>query len=180
MEAATGTRIGEGAEPIESMEWLREFGERYEAAWNSGDAAAVAACAHEEVIWIDPALAEPAMGRVGVADFVRTSVQAFPDLTFSEPGEPAIADDSLAAYVPWQMTGTNSGPIDPPGFAATGKRIEVKGFDVWQFRDGLIWRYEAIYDFSQLARQLGLFPPRGGFAERALVGVQRLRSKLPI
>ena len=64
MEAATGTRIGEGAEPIESMEWLREFGERYEAAWNSGDAAAVAACAHEDVIWIDPALAEPAIGRV--------------------------------------------------------------------------------------------------------------------
>ena len=35
MEAATTTRIGEGAEPIESMEWLREFGERYLAAWNS-------------------------------------------------------------------------------------------------------------------------------------------------
>ena len=136
MEAATGTRIGEGAEPIESMEWLREFGERYEAAWNSGDAAAVAACAHEDVIWIDPALAEPAMGRAGVADFVRTSVQAFPDLTFSEPGEPAIADDSLAAYVPWQMTGTNSGPIDPPGFAATGKRIESRASTSGSFATG--------------------------------------------
>jgi steroid delta-isomerase-like uncharacterized protein len=180
MEAATGTRIGEGAEQIESIEWLREFGERYTAAWNSGDAAAVAACAHEDVVWIDPALAEPAIGRDAVADFVRTSVAAFPDLSFSEPGAPAIAEDLRAAYIPWQMAGTNTGAIDPPGFAATGKAISVKGFDVWQFRDGLIWRYEAIYDFAQVARQLGLFPPRGGSAERALVGAQRLRSKLPI
>jgi steroid delta-isomerase-like uncharacterized protein len=180
MEAATGTRIGEGAEPIESMEWLREFGERYVAAWNSGDPAAVAACIHEDVVWIDPALTDPAIGRDGVSEFARQSVVAFPDMTFSDPGEPAIAGDSRAAYVPWQMTGTNSGPIDPPGFAATGKRIEVKGFDAWQFRDGLIWRYEAIYDFSQLARQLGFLPPRGGFAERAMVGAQRLRSKLPL
>jgi steroid delta-isomerase-like uncharacterized protein len=179
MEAATGTRIGEGAEPIESMEWLREFGERYLAAWNSGDPAAVAACAHEDVVWVDPALAEPASGRAAVADFVRQSVAAFPDMTFSDPGEPAIADDSRAAYVPWLMTGTNTGPIDPPGFAATGKRIAVKGFDVWQFREGLIWRYEAIYDFSAMARQLGLMPPRGGFAEGALARAQRLRSKLP-
>jgi len=179
MEAATQTRIGEGAEPIESMEWLREFGERYLAAWNSGDPAAGAACAHEDVVWIDPALAEPAIGRAGVADFVRQSVVAFPDLSFSEPGEPAIADDARAAYVPWLMTGTNTGPIDPPGFAATGKAIAIKGFDVWQFRDGLIWRYEAIYDFTEIARQLGLMPPRGGFAEAALARAQRLRSKLP-
>ena len=180
MEAATQTRIGEGAEPIESMEWLREFGERYLAAWNSGDPAAVAACTHEDVVWIDPALAEPAIGRDGVADFVRQSVAAFPDMTFSEPGPPAIADDSSAAYVPWLMTGTNTGPIDPPGFAATGKAITVKGFDVWQFRDRLIWRYEAIYDFSAMARQLGLLPPRGGFAEAALARAQRLRSRLPV
>ena len=180
MEVATGARIGAGAEPIESMEWLREFGERYVAAWNSGDPAGVAACAHEDVVWIDPALAEPAIGRDSVADFVRSSVAAFPDLAFSEPGEPAIADDSLAAYVPWLMTATNTGPIDPPGLAATGRSIEVKGFDIWQFRDGLIWRYEAIYDVSAMARQLGLLPPRGGFAERAMVGAQRLRSRLPL
>jgi steroid delta-isomerase-like uncharacterized protein len=179
MEAAAGTRIGEGAESIESMEWLREFGERYLAAWNSGDPEAVVACTHEDVVWIDPALSEPA-DRDDVAEFVRQSVVAFPDMTFSELGDPAIAADSSAAYVPWLMTGTNTGPIDPPGFVATGKAIAVKGFDVFQFRDGLIWRYEAIYDFSAMARQLGLLPPRGGFAETAIVRAQRLRSKLPL
>jgi steroid delta-isomerase-like uncharacterized protein len=180
MEATTGARIGEGAEPIESMQWLREFGERYTAAWNSHDPTAVAACAHQDVVWIDPALAEPAIGRDAVADFVRSSSVAFPDLTFSDLGKPALTDDSRAAYVPWRMTATNTGPIDPPGFAATRKSIAVDGFDVWQFRDELIWRYEGIYDFSAVARQLGLLPSRGGLAERLIVRTQRLRSRLPI
>jgi steroid delta-isomerase-like uncharacterized protein len=182
MEAAThavSARIGEGAEPIESIEWLREFGERYAGAWAAHDPAAIAACTTDDVVWIDPALAEPLYGRDAVAGFGKTSFAAFPDLSFGEPGEPAIAADSLAAYVPWSMTGTNAGPIDPPGLAATGRAVGIKGFDIWQFRDGLIWRYEAIYDFSELARQLGLLPPRDGFAERAMVRAQRLRSKLP-
>ncbi|MET0823373.1 MAG: nuclear transport factor 2 family protein, partial [Solirubrobacterales bacterium] len=96
-----------------------------------------------------------------------------------EPGDPAMVEDGSAAYVPWVMSGTNSGPIDPPGFAPTGRSSSITGFDVWQFRGGLIWRYEAIYDFNLLATQLGLTPPRGGLAERALVQAQRLRSKLP-
>ena len=181
MEAMTqaGPRIGEGAEPIESIEWLREFGERYASVWASRDPARVAACATEDVVWIDPALAEPLHGRDALREFAETTFTAFPDLGFGEPGEPAIAADSLAAYLPWSMTGTNTGPIDPPGFAATGRSVAVKGFDVWQCRGGLIWRYEAIYDFSELARQLGLLPPRGGAAEAWMARAQRLRSRLP-
>lgn len=176
---AAETRIGEGAEPIEGIEWLREFAEGYLAAWTSHDPEAVAACAAPDVVWIDPALPEPARGRAGVADFARSSFAAFPDLAFSEPGDPAIAGDGRAAYAPWRMTGTNTGPIDPPGFAATGRSIEVRGFDIWQFRDGLIWRYEAIYDAFDLARQLGLMPAADSFAERAMVRAQRLRARLP-
>jgi steroid delta-isomerase-like uncharacterized protein len=176
---ATQTPIGAGADRIESPEWLREFAERYLGAWNSHDPQAVAACAHGDVNWIDPALEEPAAGPAQVADFARSSFEAFPDLVFSEPGPPALTEDSRAAYAPWLMTATNTGPIEPPGFAPTGKSIAVKGFDIWQFRDGLIWRYEAIYDFNDLATQLGLAPPRGGVAERALVRMQRLRARLP-
>lgn len=104
------------------------------------------------MIWIDPALAEPARGPSAVAEFAAASLAAFPDLTFTQPGAIAISDDSRAAYVPWCMSGTNSGPIEPPGFAATGRSIEISGFDVWQFRDGSLWRYEAIYDFSEMWR----------------------------
>jgi steroid delta-isomerase-like uncharacterized protein len=176
MEATT--TIGQGAEPIESIEWLHEFDRRYTQAWNSRDPGAVAACTHPDVVWIDPALAEPARGPDAVADFAAASLAAFPDLMFTQPGAIAISEDSRTAYFPWRMSGTNTGAIDPPGFAATGRSIDIRGLDIWQFRDGSIWRYEAIYDFSELARQLGLMPPRGGAAERAMVAAQRLRAKL--
>ena len=182
MEAAieTRARIGAGAEPIESIDWLREFGERYTQAWNALDPRAVAACTHPEVRWIDPALPEPVHGRDGVAGFVEESARAFPDLQFTEPGPPAIADDSLAAYIPWEMAGTNTGPIDPPGLPPTGRRMSIRGIDVWQFREGLIWRYEAIYDFADVGRQLGLMPARGSRAESLMIGARKLRARLPI
>jgi steroid delta-isomerase-like uncharacterized protein len=179
MEATTATRLGTGAEPIESMEWLRGFAEPYLAAWNARDPEAVAARVAEDVVWVDPALPEAARGREAVAAFVASSRRAFPDLTFEEPGEPAISDDRLVAYAPWRMTGTNTGPIDPPGLAPTGRRIDIAGIDVWQFRGGLIWRYRAVYDFAEISRQLGLMPPRGGRAETLMVRAQRLRARLP-
>ena len=172
--------LGAGADPIESMQWLREFGERYIGAWNAHDPEAVAACATTDVIWDDPGLPEPARGRDELKAFVRMGMTAFPHYRFDTRGEPAISDDRLVAYVPVRMSGTNSGPIEPPGFAPTGKSISFEAIDVWTFRGGLIWRYRAAYDFAGLARQLGLMPPRGGFAERAWIPMQRLRSKLPV
>lgn len=174
----TGTQLGTGAEPIESVDWLREFADRYLDAWNSHDPDRVAACAAEDVVWEDPALPEPARGRDEVAAFVHMSVAAFPDYRFSDTGAPAISEDGLVAYVPWRMTGTNTGPIEPPGFAPTGRSFALEGVDLWQFRGGLIWRYRAAYDFTGFALQLGLMPARGGFAEKAMVRAQRLRARL--
>jgi steroid delta-isomerase-like uncharacterized protein len=170
--------MAENGEPIESSDWLAAFAERYLGAWNSHDPSAVTACATEDVIWVDPALPEPARGHEGLADFVRSSCTAFPDLRFSEPAPPAMTEDRLIAYAPWRMTATNTGPIDPPGFAPTGRAVDIPGFDIWRFRDGRIWRYEAIYDSNLIARQLGIVPPPGAFAERAMVRLQRVQAKL--
>lgn len=72
------------------------------------------------------------------------------------------------------MCGTNTGPFDPPGYAPTGNSIDLPGIDVWQMRNGLIWRYRAVYNYSLIARQLGLSPPRGGRLEQLAVHAQRL------
>jgi len=156
---------------------LGPFIRRYFHAWNSHNPVAVADCATGDVVWDSPALLEPALGRAAVAALVATSVAAFPDYEFAQPAPPAIAEDLLTAYVPWRMTGTNTGSFDPPGFAPTGMRIDLSGVDVWRFRDGLIWRYQAVYNYSTLGRQLGLAPPRGGTLERIAVRAQRLYSK---
>lgn len=180
MDASIATKLGDGAEVIESIDWLHEFAKPYQEAWNSHDPEGVARCVAEDVVWEDPALPEPARGRDEVASFVATGVSAFSDLRFAETGEPAISDDRLVAYLPWRMLGTNDGPLDPPGFAPTGNPVDIEGIDVWQFRSGLIWRYRAVYDFSEFAQQLGLLPPRGGAAESVIVRLQRVRSRLPL
>jgi hypothetical protein len=75
---------------------------------------------------------------------------------------------------PWRMTGTNTGPIDPPGFAATGRSIDLEGVDHWWFREGLIARYRADYDSLGLMRQLGLMPASGSTPEKAIASLQRV------
>lgn len=164
-------------EPIDERA-LRAFCRRYFDAWNSYTPSQVAACATEDVVWDSPALSEPATGRSGVADLVASTVTAFPDYEFTAPAPWAIADDRLTAYVPWRMTGTNTGSFDPPGYAPTGRSVNLTGIDVWRFRGGLIWRYQAVYNYSLLARQLGLAPPRRGRIERVAVHAQRLYVRL--
>ena len=175
---ASRTPLGPGAEPIESMAWLHLFVVDYLAAWNNHDPQAVASLVAEDVVWEDPSLAEPARGRREVADFVAATAVSFPDYRFSEPGAAALSENRMVVYLPWRMTGTNTGPIDPPGFAPTGRTFSIEGVDICQFRGGLIWRYRASYDFADLGRQLGLAPTRGGLAERAMVRLQRLAAKV--
>jgi hypothetical protein len=45
-------------------------------------------------------------------------------------------------------------------------------------RDGRIARYRAFYDMNDVARQLGIAPPAGSRAERAVVALQRLQARL--
>lgn len=165
-------------EPIEP-EALRGFCRTYLDAWNSHAPLQVAACATADVVWDSPALPEPARGRAAVADLVSATVTAFPDYEFTQSSPWAIAEDQLTAYVPWRMTGTNTGSFEPPGYAPTGNSIDLRGIDVWQLRDGRIWRYEAVYNYSVVARQLGLAMPRGGTIERIAVHAQRLLVRLP-
>jgi steroid delta-isomerase-like uncharacterized protein len=164
-------------DPIDADE-LSAFARRYREACNSRDAATVGEFATDDVIWEDPAIPEPARGRDEVVSFVSASYVAFPDLEFSEEGPPAVAQDGVSSYFPWRMRGTNTGPIDPPGFAATGRSVDIYGIDWWQFKDGLIWRYKAVYDFAELGRQLGLMPATGSRIERIGVRLQHVRARV--
>jgi steroid delta-isomerase-like uncharacterized protein len=157
---------------------VRAFADRYVAAWNTADEAAIAELVTADVVWADPALPEPLRGVAEVQVFMRASVQTFPDLHFSEPDPPHVFLSGTVAAWAWVMEGTMRGPVDPPGFAATGQHMRVEGVDVWQLREGRIERYRAYYDMADLARQLGLAPARGGAAERAAVALQRVQARL--
>jgi steroid delta-isomerase-like uncharacterized protein len=157
---------------------LRDFVERYVAAWNGCDTEAMAHLITDDIVWADPALPEPARGVVEVQEFMRASVRAFPDLRFGEADPPALAVSGDVALWGWYMEGTNRGAIDPPGFAPTGRAMRVEGVDQWRLRDGRIARYRAFYDMNDLARQLGIVPLPGSRAERGMVALQRLQMRL--
>jgi hypothetical protein len=104
--------------------------------------------------------------------------RAFPDYRFEEPEPPYRSTDRAKILSPWVMHGTNTGRLDPPGFAPTGRAVVIEGTDHWWFRDGLVERYRADYDLNGAMRQLGLVPQAGSRGERALVRLQRAGAKL--
>jgi steroid delta-isomerase-like uncharacterized protein len=157
---------------------LRGFVQRYLDAWNSCDTDAMAQLLTEDIEWADPALPEPARGVPAVQDFMRASCRAFPDLRFGEPDPPALAVTGDVVLWGWYMEGTHRGPLDPPGFAPTGRTMRAEGVDQWTMRDGRIASYRAFYDMNDVARQLGIAPAPGSRAERAMVALQRLQARL--
>lgn len=159
------------------QDFVTDFSHRWMEAWNRHDGEGVAALCTEEVEFTDPALGT-VRGRAAVAEWVRTCERSFPDLRFEEP-EPALwADDRPKVIAPWRMLGTNTGRIDPPGLAPTGRSVRLEGVDHWWFRDGLVDRYRADYDSQGLMRQLGLAPQPGSRSERAMVVLQRASARL--
>jgi steroid delta-isomerase-like uncharacterized protein len=157
--------------------FLDDFARRWMAAWNAHDAEGLSALCAADVDFFDPAI-QTIRGRAAVADWVRRCTRAFPDYRFEEPEPPYPARGAAKAIAPWRMTGTNSGPLDPPGFAPTGRAVVIEGVDHWWFGDGLVARYRADYDLSGVLRQLGLAPQPGSRGEQALVRLQRLAMRL--
>jgi hypothetical protein len=98
---------------------------RYLRAWNDHDAAPIADLVTDDVVWDDPALPVPARGPGAVQEFMRAAWRSFPDLRFDEPDEPhRTASGDQVAWA-WRMRGTMSGLLVPPGFAPTGRTMDI-------------------------------------------------------
>jgi ketosteroid isomerase-like protein len=155
-----------------TMEFLEAFmGKLRDAGW---DAEKMSALLAPDIIWMDPSLPVPARSPEEVADFINSSNAGFPDLRFEAVAPPAMSTDAKTVYLGWVMKGTNTGRIDPPGLAPTGRSIELPGVDEYRFRDGKLAHYAGYYDRYLLLNQLGLMPPVGGSVERFLVRLKNL------
>jgi steroid delta-isomerase-like uncharacterized protein len=157
---------------------LDAFCARYLRAWNDHDATAISDLVTDDVVWEDPALPGPARGAAAVQEFMRAAWLGFPDLRFDETDHPHRTASGDQVAWRWRMRGTMTGPLDPPGFAPTGRAMEIEGVDLWMMRDGRIARYWAFYDMNEVARQLGIAPASGSRAERAMVRLQRVQASL--
>jgi steroid delta-isomerase-like uncharacterized protein len=97
-------------------------------------------------------------GRSAIRDRLARELEGFPDIdwtveSFLEDGE-LFADE-------WTFIGTHAGPLllpDGTELPATGKRVEVRGMEFVQMRDGKIVVDNLYYDSLAVAAQLGLVP----------------------
>jgi predicted ester cyclase len=150
------------------------------AAWDARNLDALIGLLAPDVYWHDLGMPHPpAIGRETVRRFCESVFRAFPDFSYTIRSSICVAADGLSCVVPWTITATNTGVLDPPGVAPTGRRVRFDGLDYLQFRDGLITRIETRFDpvepLEQLL-QMRFRPPPGSLRERILLLLQRLRA----
>jgi steroid delta-isomerase-like uncharacterized protein len=121
----------------------------------------------------DPALAAPATGRAAIAVDFTAKFRAFPDLQFLMDELEVYVADSGRVAARWHFTGTMTGPIDPPGYAPTGKKASVSGVCLYEFQDGLIARHTIVYDTMGMLQQVGIMPATDSTQAKLIVGLQR-------
>lgn len=166
---------------------VREFVAGWVAAWEAHDIDAIVALCTEDVVWEDPVmLGDHARGHAQIREFTEMFFASFPDVTFTPVGPPHFALGSESIMQAWRGAATFDGdplPAWPPGsrglsFAPTGRRFEIPGVDVYEFRDMRVRRWRILYDPTDLSRQLGLLPDPRGRAARLLELGQRASAPL--
>lgn len=146
----------------------------YLAAWNARDADRIASFFAPGAVYEDRGAGETARGPGEIAAHAARVHAAFGDLRF-ELVRAAHGEDFTAGH--WTSRMTHTGEID--GLAASGRVVEAEGVDVATLdAEGRITHLASFYDGAQIMRDLGVLPPRGSGAERALARLASLKLRL--
>jgi steroid delta-isomerase-like uncharacterized protein len=156
----------------------RDFAGRWEAAWNSRDPSRILALCAPDVLWHDPLTDGPGRGHDAVRRYLESLWAAFPDMEMAWVEAPLCSLDARRLACRWRMTGTMRGPLEPQGFAPTGRRLDAEGVDVFGLDGGTLESYEGFFDARAMAQQLGLLPASGSAAERMAVAAQRITARV--
>ena len=103
----------------------------------------------------------------GIRAWFSNLFAAFPDWRF-EVLELVATGEHAAAR--WRISATFAGPGRFQGVAPTGAKIELEGCDMFRVVDEKIVENHAYTNGAYLAQQIGLLPPSGSAAERAMTG----------
>jgi steroid delta-isomerase-like uncharacterized protein len=170
--SAEGTEP-EAAEGPPSIDWIRDFVPRWLEAWNSHEADRVLGFLTEDAEIRDDSWPRTMHGHADVREFLDALWRAIPDMTFELIEGPYVIPGEPSASLHWRGSGTFTGPMDPPGFAPTGRHWEIDGVDFQEYRDGRIAKLRVAFDMMSVSRQLGVMPAAGSSEERAMATVQR-------
>jgi steroid delta-isomerase-like uncharacterized protein len=154
--------------------FVAEFAGRWEAAWNSHEPERLFELMTEDIVYDDSSWPQTMRGHGDVREFLEFAWRAMPDMQFHMADGPFLMPGASQAAFYWTGTGTFTGPLDPPGFAPTGDRIEFDGFDLHEYRDGRVCRLRIVFDMLDISRQIGLMPKQGSRLEKAGAAAQRV------
>ena len=169
---------GAAASTLLDPAWLEDFAARWGEAWNSHEPDRLLALMTEDIVYEDSAWPTTMHGHQEVRPFLDSIWTAMPDLRFEFTDGPFIKPGAPAAAFYWRGTGRFTGPLDPPGFAPTGKPLEFFGADFQEYSDDRVSRLRIVFDNMDVARKLGLLPQPGSRADRAGASAQRVAMKL--
>jgi steroid delta-isomerase-like uncharacterized protein len=159
--------------------FVQDFVRRLGEAINSHDSDAIVALCSQDIVWVDPAAQTPLQGRDAVRRFHRdTFFRAMPDVRYEVVDGPYLSLDGTRVAVRAKFIGTMNGPLDPPGFAPTGRTVEFETAEFWEFDNDLLVRQTVVIDMLALARQIGAAPRSGSLAERVVLLLQRLTARV--
>ena len=133
-----------------------ELLERYVELYNAGDLDGVMDLYAEDAVQIMPE--GTFEGRSAIRERLARDLVACPDiawnvLSFVEQGD-TFADE-------WSFVATHTGPFELPDgteLAPTGRRVELRGMELVEVRDGKIVVDNLYYDNMAVMAQLGLVP----------------------
>jgi 2-keto-4-pentenoate hydratase len=128
-----------------SDEDMMDHANRYTAAWNSGDPAAVSMFFSQQgSLQVNDAA--PAIGREAITGVADGFMTAFPDMQL-QMLELRIEDESIQYH--WRFQGTNSEP------GGTGNTVDFSGYEEWTFgEDNLVTRSLGHFDEAEYLAQL--------------------------
>ena len=130
--------------------------ERYVELYNAGDLDGVMDLYADDAVQIMPD--GTFEGRAVIGERLAKELTAFPDL--HHRGISVVEQDDAFADE-WILVGTHTGPLvlpDGTEVAPTGKRVEVRGMELVELRDGKIVVDNLYYDNLAVAAQLGVLP----------------------
>lgn len=131
----------------------------WEAAWDRGELDAFDAILHENYERVSTS-----SKRVTDAEALKREISevraAFPDLVTTVDNL-VIDEAGQSAAIFWSTTGTFTNDLQ--GVPASGTRVETRGSNLVEFRDGKIAREEVTWDQSELLRDLGVPSLRSAF-----------------
>jgi steroid delta-isomerase-like uncharacterized protein len=137
--------------------FLRKFATDWLTAWNSHSTDTVLELIHPDIVWDDTVFwTEVIHGKEALRHYVDRIWTAMPGVSFEEI-QLFTAPEDGRALVLFRQQGNG------PASLAPDRRFATTGCDIFlQFTDGLLARYLAQYEISDMLRQLGALPPRNG------------------